>query len=231
MLELNNMRLEQGDFTLTADFTIPKGRIVAVLGPSGAGKSTLLAAIAGFLPIQGGSILWDGSQMGARAPAKRPMSILFQDNNLFPHMSARDNVALGLSPALRLTDTEWLRVENALERVGLAGLAARKPAALSGGQNARVALARALLRARPIMLLDEPFGALGPGLKAEMLGLVAELAEETGATVLFVTHSPEDAKTLAQDVVWVENGTALAPHQVAEIFANPPPGLAAYLGA
>lgn len=230
MLELRNMQLQQGDFSLTANFTIPKGRIVAVLGPSGAGKSTLLAAIAGFLPIQGGDILWDGADLGTRAPAKRPMSILFQDNNLFPHMNARDNVALGLNPSLRLSKAEWLRVENALKRVGLAGLGKRKPATLSGGQNARVALARALLRARPIMLLDEPFGALGPGLKAEMLDLVAELAAETGAIVLFVTHSPEDAQTLAEDVVWVEEGVAFAPRKVDDIFTNPPPGLATYLG-
>ncbi len=163
-------------------------------------------------------------------PAERPISILFQDNNLFPHLTAADNVALGLRPDLKLDAAGRARVEAALERVGLAGLGHRKPGQLSGGQAARVALARALLRSKPLMLLDEPFGALGPALRAEMLALVAELADETGATLLIVSHEPDDARAIASHVILVADGRALPPVATDEIFAHPPAALAAYLG-
>ena len=114
--------------------------------------------------------------------------------------------------------------------MGLAGLGQRKPGALSGGQQGRAALARALLRARPILLLDEPFAALGPALKAEMLDLVAEIAGQTGATVLMVTHDPADALRLADSTVLVADGLAAAPVATARLFADPPAALRAYLG-
>ncbi len=230
MLELNAITIRQGDFALSADLNISPGHIVAVLGPSGAGKSTLLAAIAGFTPVETGHIQWQGTDLTGLPPAQRPISILFQDNNLFPHLDARSNVALGLEPSLRLSAKQWTQVDTALERVGLTGLGRRKPAALSGGQNARIALARALLRARPVMLLDEPFGALGPGLKAEMLTLVADLARETGASVLMVSHDPADAQAIADEVIWVDGGIAHSPHNTDEIFSLPPQALSAYMG-
>ncbi|HHI71114.1 MAG TPA: ATP-binding cassette domain-containing protein, partial [Rhodobacteraceae bacterium] len=163
-------------------------------------------------------------------PGKRPVSILFQDNNLFPHMTVAQNVGLGLRPDLRLSAQQKTQVEAALERVGLAGFGARKPAALSGGQASRVALARVLLRGNPLVLLDEPFAALGPALKVEMLDLVRDLMGETGATLMMVSHDPEDAKRIAQRTVLVADGEALAPVETAEIFANPPEALQAYLG-
>lgn len=229
MLTLEGLKIVQGDFTLTADLTVAKGAHVAVIGPSGAGKSSLLATIAGFLPPNAGRVLWQGADITDTAPGVRPLSIIFQDNNLFPHLSAAQNVALGLKPSLRMTDAEAGRVSDCLHRVGLHGMGTRKPAALSGGQQSRVALARALLRARPLMLLDEPFAALGPGLKAEMLDLVAEVATETGATVLMVTHDPEDAVQLAGQTILVAEGTAHPPQDTAVLFANPPASLRAYL--
>ncbi len=231
MLTLDNMLIRQGDFTLAADLQIAGGQIVAVLGPSGAGKSTLLAALAGFLPLSEGRISWQGRDITALPPAARPVSILFQDGNLFPHLNARQNVGLGLRPDLRLSEAQWAEVDRALERVGMEGLEARRPAALSGGQVARVALASALVRARPLMLLDEPFSALGPGLKAEMLTLVAELARETGALVLMVSHAPGDARAIADQVLLVADGQVQPPLPTGEIFAQPPEALRAYLGA
>nr|WP_237399117.1 ATP-binding cassette domain-containing protein [Rhodovulum sulfidophilum] len=229
-MNLEGLAIRQGNFVLEADLTVAPGRIVALLGPSGAGKSTLLDSIAGFLAPDRGRVLWQGSDLGPLAPGDRPLSVLFQDNNLFPHLSAAGNVGLGLRPDLRLTPAQSRAVEAALDRVGLGGFGDRKPAALSGGQRGRVALARMLLRNRPLMLLDEPFAALGPALKAEMLALVAELARETGATVLFVTHDPADARTIADETVLVAEGRAHPPRPTERLLADPPPALRAYLG-
>lgn len=223
------MEITQGAFHLTADWQMPAGAKVAVIGPSGAGKSTLLMAIAGFVP-HAGKVLWQGDDLGPMPPGERPLSILFQDQNLFPHLTMAQNLGLGISPRLRLTAENHARIEATLQRVGLGGMGARKPGQLSGGQIGRAALARALLRARPILLLDEPFAALGPALKAEMLDLVAETAAETGAAVLMVTHDPADARRFAGLTVLVEGGIAHPPQPTAALFANPPPALQAYLG-
>ena len=229
MLTIENARIDMGDFTLAADLNVETGRRVAILGPSGAGKSTLLAMIAGFQPLSDGVIKWQGAAMPVD-PAARPISMVFQDNNLFPHLTVAQNVGLGVRPNLRLTEDEANRVEAALARVGLAGMGARKPAQLSGGQIARVALARVLLRDRPLLLLDEPFGALGPALRAEMLALVGELTAETKATLLMVSHNPEDARLLSDEVILVEGGQAHAPVPTQKIFDDPPEALRDYLG-
>lgn len=231
MLQLDRLELTEPGFRLTADWQIAQGARVAVIGPSGAGKSTLLNAIAGFVAPTLGRVLWDGVDLAAVTPGDRPMTILFQDQNLFPHLTVAQNLALGLSPRLRMDADILARVDAVLDRVGLAGLSARRPAELSGGQQGRAALARALLRARPMLLLDEPFAALGPALKAEMLDLVAEVAAETGALVLMVTHDPADARRFADLTVLVADGIAAAPVATAALFADPPKALRDYLGA
>lgn len=231
VLRLEDVLIQQGEFRLSADWQVDKGARVAVIGPSGAGKSTLLSVIAGFLAPSRGRVLWEGRDLAGVAPGDRPVSILFQDQNLFPHLTIAQNVGLGLRPDLRLDHAGTARVEAALERVGLAGLGGRRPADISGGQMGRAALARALLRARPILLLDEPFAALGPALKAEMLALVAEVAGETGATVLMVTHDPADARAFSGVTVLVADGVAAAPVSTQALFEDPPPALRAYLGA
>lgn len=230
MLELEKLRIVQGDFRLDADWHLASASRVAIIGPSGAGKSTLLSVIAGFLAPTAGRVLWQGHDLGPVAPGQRPLSILFQDQNLFPHLTLAQNIGLGLRPDLRLSAAERARVTAALDRVGLNGMEARRPAELSGGQIGRAALARALLRARPILLLDEPFAALGPALKAEMLALVQEVAAESGAMVLMVTHDPQDAQRFADLTVLVADGRAHAPVETAALFADPPPALRAYLG-
>jgi thiamine transport system ATP-binding protein len=220
----------QGAFRLTADWTVPAGARVAVIGPSGAGKSTLLHAIAGFAAPAAGRILWQGQDIGPLPPGARPLTVLFQDQNLFPHLTVRQNVALGLSPGLRLTDAQRAAVESALDRVGLTGLGDRRPGTLSGGQQGRVALARALVRARPLLLLDEPFAALGPALRREMAALVEQVASATGATVLTVTHDAGEAQATPLTVL-VDGGVAHPPAPSAALFAAPPPALRDYLGA
>lgn len=229
MLDLERLTLRQGGFTLGADWKVGRGERIAVIGPSGAGKSTLLMAIAGFLPPATGRILWDGQDLTDLAPGERPVSTLFQDQNLFPHLSVERNLSLGLTTKPRLTDEQKARIAEVLGRVGLTGMAARRPAELSGGQAGRVALARALLRARPILLLDEPFSALGPALRNEMVTLVNEVADETGALVLMVTHDPQDARAMGRTVL-VAEGIAHPPADTAALFADPPAELRAYLG-
>lgn len=230
VLQLDGVVLAQGAFRLTADWAAEPGALIAVIGPSGAGKSTLLMAIAGFLAPASGRILWQGTDLGPLAPGQRPVSILFQDQNLFPHLTLAQNLGLGISPRLRLGAADHRRVAVALDRVGLNGLDNRRPAELSGGQMGRAALARALLRARPVLLLDEPFAALGPALKADMLALVGDIAAETGATVLMVTHDPQDARRFAGQMVLVADGVAAAPVATADLFARPPQALRDYLG-
>tara|TARA_R110002049_G_scaffold288173_1_gene470527 strand:- start:539 stop:1225 length:687 start_codon:yes stop_codon:yes gene_type:complete len=228
MLTFENLVLKQDDFSLRSDVSIPLGKITALMGPSGAGKSTFLAATAGFFAVDSGRINFDGHHIEGLAPAKRPVSILFQDNNLFPHLTVLQNVGLGLHPVVKLTAAETQQVMNVLTDVGLSGLAHRKPAALSGGQQSRAALARVLIAARPIVLLDEPFAALGPGLKDEMLDLVK--AQLDGRTVIMVTHDPADAKRIADAVCLLSDGTVSAPIETADIFAHPPQALRDYLG-
>lgn len=230
MLELDEVRIVQGDFALAADWAIPTGALVAVIGPSGAGKSTLLGAVAGFVPVSEGRVLWQGRDITQTSPSGRPVSILFQDNNLFPHLSAFENVALGVKPSLKLLDAERAQVGAALLRVGLEGFGARKPAQLSGGQQSRVALARVLLQRKPLVLLDEPFAALGPALRMEMLALVAEICRETEATLLMVSHDIRDAEAIADHLVLVSEGVALAPAPTAQMLADPPEALRTYLG-
>ncbi len=231
MLHLDHLLLTEPGFALSADLTVPKGARVAVIGPSGAGKSTLLNAIAGFMAPTAGRILWQGADLTALPPGDRPLTILFQDQNLFPHLTVAQNLGLGLSPRLRLSADQHKAIDRALDRVGLATLGPRLPSQLSGGQQGRAALARALLRARPMLLLDEPFAALGPALKADMLDLVSEVAAETEATVLMVTHDPTDAKRFADQTILVADGMARPPQDTAELFQNPSQALKDYLGS
>lgn len=230
MLQLDRLTYAQPGFRLTADWSAAPGSRIAIMGPSGAGKSTLLSMIAGFLAPTAGRVLWENQDLSAVPPGQRPLTILFQDQNLFPHLTITQNLGLGLRPDLRLSTGQRDQVEDALRKVGLDGLGSRRPGQLSGGQASRAALARALLRARPMLLLDEPFAALGPALRHEMLGLVTEVARETGALVLMVTHDPEDARELAGLTAFVAAGIVLPPVPTADLLDNPTPEVRAYLG-
>lgn len=230
MLELENITITQDDFSLSANLNVATGQRIAVIGASGAGKSTFLSIIGGFLAPDRGHIRWDGKDITSLPPGKRPVSFLFQDQNLFPHLTVAQNIGLGLRPDLKLSTTQKEQVGDALQKVGLDGMENRRPASLSGGQQSRVALARVLLRARPLLLLDEPFAALGPALKSEMLELLGKIADESQITVLMVTHNPDDARHFAPHTILIEGGIAKDPTPTDELLSNPPPGLRAYLG-
>jgi len=230
MLRIEKAEITLGSFRLSADMTLEQGRKYAVIGPSGAGKSTLLGALGGFVPLTAGRLIWQGQDITQAAPGARPMTMLFQDNNLFPHLSVTQNVGLGINPDMRLSAEDRSRVLQALERVGLSAYADKRPGALSGGQQGRVALARVLVQARPLLLLDEPFSALGPALRNEMLDLVQDLVAETGAALIMVTHAPDDVRRIADEVIFVAGGVAEAPQPAAALMDNPPPELRDYLG-
>ncbi|NNE82214.1 MAG: ATP-binding cassette domain-containing protein [Silicimonas sp.] len=227
MLNLDDIGFARNGFRLTADFQVPGPGITAVIGPSGGGKSTLLSLIAGFETPDAGRILVNNQDITADPPGDRPVAILFQDNNLFPHLDVLANVALGESPRVRPTPATLARSKDALSRVGLEGAEHRHPRDLSGGQQSRAALARILLTDRPVVLMDEAFSALGPALRTDMLELVKTLLPN--ATILMVTHDPEDAKRIADHVIFVDGGTVEAPVETDDFFANPHDALARYL--
>lgn len=229
MLDFKEAVFGQGGFQLSVNWRLPDASHLAVVGPSGAGKSTLLGGIAGFVALKSGTCLWNGADLPPD-PAQRPVATLFQDHNLFPHLTLAQNVGLGVRPSLKLTASELSDVAAALSAVGLEGLDARKPAELSGGQQSRAAIARSLVMARPIMLLDEPFSALGPAQRHDMLALVKQIAVTNGATLVMVTHDPSEAERLGGLVCFVDDGAAAAPVQVDAFFADPPEGMRRYSG-
>ena len=189
-------------FTLS----VTRGEQIAVLGPSGAGKSTLLNLIAGFLTPASGTMMIDGEDHTTTPPSRRPVSMLFQENNLFSHLSVQQNIGLGLNPGLKLNTSQREKMHYIAQQMGLDSLLERLPGELSGGQRQRVALARCLVREQPILLLDEPFSALDPALRQEMLTLVAEVCREKQLTLLMVSHSVEDAARIASRSIVVADG-------------------------
>ncbi|AXF77271.1 thiamine ABC transporter ATP-binding protein ThiQ [Erwinia tracheiphila] len=206
MLTLNNLIWMYQHLPMRFSLNIQAGEKVAILGPSGAGKSTLLSLIAGFLTADSGSLRLNGEEHAATPPARRPVSMLFQENNLFPHLTVEQNIGLGLHPGLRLNNQQKAALQAIVRRVGLQDHLMRFPDQLSGGQRQRAALARCLVRQQPILLLDEPFSALDPALRQEMLLLVNEVCEERNITLLMVSHSIEDAVRIAPRSILVVDG-------------------------
>lgn len=208
-ITLEQVSLQLGQQAFFFDTFFEAGKVTAVVGPSGSGKSTLLNLVAGFEKPTSGRVLIGAEEMSGLDPADRPISLIFQDNNLFAHLDIATNIGLGIHPSLRLTSEDKARIATALERVGLAGFEKRLPSSMSGGERQRAALARALVRQRAVMLLDEPFAALDPGLRTSMAHLLTELQSENGNTVLLVTHHPDDIRRLADAVVFLSDGKIL----------------------
>jgi thiamine transport system ATP-binding protein len=231
MIRLDKVSFRYEEMEMFFDAVFPDAALTAVIGPSGSGKSTLLNLIAGFETPDEGRVLIGEKDVTALPPDERPVSMIFQDNNVFAHLDLWKNVALGISPALRLSGEERARVDAALAEVGLGALKHRKPGEVSGGERQRVAVARALVRDRPVLLLDEPFAALGPALRRDMLDLVMAMQQARGLSVLMVTHQPEDADYAASHTAYLEAGRIVALRPTAELFAATGlPGLADYLG-
>lgn len=209
-IRLDRVEFVRGGTEFAFDIAFAPSSVTAIVGPSGAGKSTLLDLIAGFETPQRGRVLFADRDMTGVPPAGRPVSMVFQENNLFAHLTVEENVGLGRSPSLRLSPADRIDVAAALAGTGLAGKEKRLPRELSGGERQRVALSRTLLRDRPVLLLDEAFASLGPALRAEMLDLVLRIHEERRMAVLFVTHQPDDASRIAERIVFLEAGRVAA---------------------
>ena len=206
MIRLDNVFLADDALPMTFDLQVVEGERIAIVGPSGADKSTLLNLIAGFVLPTRGEVWLNGENHTQSAPYERPVSMLFQENNLFPHLTVQQNLALGLKTSLKLTALEQDQIERVADAVGLTSFLSRLPNSLSGGQKQRVALARCLLRDKPILLLDEPFSALDPELRMDMLNLIDELCHSKNLTLLLVTHQPSELTGKVDRMLRIENG-------------------------
>ncbi|ATM88662.1 MULTISPECIES: thiamine ABC transporter ATP-binding protein ThiQ [Yersinia] len=206
MLTLEKITYLYDHLPMRFDVRIQQGERVAILGPSGAGKSTLLSLIAGFLAPTSGHMLLNYQDHTATTPAQRPVSMLFQENNLFSHLSVEQNIGLGLHPGLKLNQEQKQLLRQIAQQVGLEDCLDRLPAQLSGGQRQRAALARCLVRSQPILLLDEPFSALDPALRNEMLLLVDQVCRQRQLTLLMVSHNLDDAARIADRTLLIVDG-------------------------
>jgi len=207
MLTINDLhfRYEEKGTLFEFDLEAKPSEIIGILGKSGSGKSTLLDLIAGFQKPLQGNIQWSGSEISGLPPEARPMTILFQSNNVFEHLSALKNVILGIDPKAHNNDAVTTMAMKALSEVGLTGHEQQKCQNLSGGQRQRVALARSLAREQPILLLDEPFSGLDEETKSECLALTQTLAKAQNMIVLMVTHDVSDCEKIATKTLHVES--------------------------
>jgi thiamine transport system ATP-binding protein len=198
---------------------LPDGEVLAVLGPSGCGKSTLLRAIAGLELLDDGRVCWDGADLAGVPTHRRGFALMFQDGQLFPHLTVGRNVGYALR--LRRTPDIGSRVEGLLALVGLEGYAGRLPATLSGGERQRVALARSLAVEPRLLLLDEPLSALDAGLRGRLAGELREILRAAGTTALMVTHDHEEAFTVADRLAVMRAGKVVQEGPIDEVWRAP----------
>ena len=221
-LVLEGVSLHLGTFSLQdITFTVADGSITFLVGPSGAGKTVLLEVIAGLHPGASGSIRYDGRDISRSPPERRKIGFVYQDFALFPHMSVARNVEFGLRMS-GMPRAERERVAlRALTQLHIAHLAERSPATLSGGEQQRVAIARALVLKPGIILLDEPFTALDPRTREDCIREIRDLNRNLGMTILLVSHSLEEARELAGEIVVIEAGKILQNGPLSDVFSHP----------
>jgi molybdate transport system ATP-binding protein len=214
-----------GAFRLALELDVQPGRTLALLGPNGAGKSTAIGALAGIVPIDGGSIrvgdrVLDDDEVHVEVEHRR-VGVVFQEYLLFPHLSVLDNVAFGLRAAGVSRREARERATGWLERLSIGGLAARRAPELSGGQAQRVALARTLAAEPDVLLLDEPLAALDAEVRDDVREELAAHLESFGGVTIVVTHSLEDVVALARDVVVLEAGAVTQRGSVRSLVREP----------
>lgn len=200
LLYIKNLQLQVGEHHWHHHLQVLPGELVVVMGPSGSGKTSLLEALAGFLPIQSGSILVQGQPVEQLPPEQRPMSLLFQQQNFFEHLSVTENIRLGF-PKAKPNAAQWQAVLDACQLLQVDDLLQRLPAELSGGQKQRLALIRTVLRPQPVVLLDEPFSALDDAMRQTAGQWLKKTLQNAGQVALLVSHRQEDADTLADQLL------------------------------
>ena len=220
-LELKKLVFRQPKWELKIDAEFEKGSCTAIIGRSGAGKSTLLSLISGFEIPNSGNIVVGGVDVTQHDPATRPVTILFQEHNLFSHLTAWRNIALGVHPKLKISQKDKKLIDHAISTVGLEGLEKRFPGQVSGGERQRIALARCICQKRPVLLLDEPFNNLDPPLRKEMIELVDKLRIEHCLTILLVSHNPHEASEIVQNTLFLENGKVLEKGRLGDLLQTP----------
>ena len=203
------------------DLAVERGEFVSLLGPSGCGKTTTLQMIAGFVPVDRGRILLDGGDLAAVAPNRRGLGIVFQSYALFPHMTVAENIAFGLEMRGIAKAEREQRTLEAMALVGLKGFAERYPRRMSGGQQQRVALARALVYDPPVLLMDEPLSALDKKLREEIQFEIRRIHQETGVTILYVTHDQEEALRLSDRIAVFSQGEIDQIGTGPELYSDP----------
>ena len=226
-LAIEGLRATVGAFILTVDLSLGPTEAVAVIGPNGAGKTTLLRALAGLLPIDGGRVTLGARVLDDAAtdlhlpPQQRGVAVVFQDVRLFPKLDVRENVAFGpRSRGLPRRDAHAV-ADRHLADVGLATLAGRPSAGLSGGEAQRVGLARALATDPDLLLLDEPLAAVDVAARDELREVVRERITVLGRPALIVTHDPADALVLADRILVLEDGRVVQDASADEVRAHP----------
>lgn len=203
------------------DFSVSTGEHFAIMGPSGSGKSTLLRAIAGLTPVGSGTITIDNTDTVNTPAHRRPVGLMFQDYALFPHMTVLENIGYGLRMSGIAIEERNRRSGELLDLVGLGGLADRKPATLSGGEQQRVALARTLAPSPSIVLLDEPLGSLDTSLKESLLVETRAILDAVSATSIYVTHDRDEAFTFCDRMALLDQGTLVRVGTPDEIWHDP----------
>ena len=206
MIFLENIFCAFPEFDMNFTLSVSAGEKIGLIGPSGSGKTTLLHLMAGFAFADNGRIFLNGKDHTRTLPHQRPVSMLFQENNLFEHLSVAENMGLGLRPNLKLSRKQQEDLCSIACSVGLQSYLSRMPSQLSGGQKQRVALARCLLRDQPILLLDEPFSALDKPLRQEMLALLEDMYQQKKLTIIMVTHQPEELNGFASRFIRLGKG-------------------------
>ena len=209
IIEVNHVskQFEDGKFALDdVSLQVKKGEFVTILGPSGCGKTTLLRCIAGFQVATSGDILLNGEDVTQTPPHKRPVNTVFQKYALFPHLNVFENVAFGLKLKKMDRDTIVKKVKQALKTVGMSDYEYRNVDSLSGGQQQRVAIARAIVNQPEVLLLDEPLAALDLKMRKDMQLELKEMHKKLGITFIYVTHDQEEALTLSDRVVVMNEG-------------------------
>lgn len=206
MLHINNLTYSYEKSVYDFSFFVEKNEIIGIVGESGSGKSTLLDLIAGFLTPLGGSIVFENNEIILLNAEQRPITTLFQKYNTFEHLSVIKNVLLGIDTSLKPKEQDLKEAKNILKEVGLEGFENKLASSLSGGQSQRVALARSLIRKKPILLLDEPFTGLDLKTREKMLDLVKDISKKRELYTIMVTHEPNDCKLIANRVYKVTKG-------------------------